>query len=338
MVKRILRGAARRARARLRPGGQVDLIHAVKNELVSEIGGAKGQLHEVDAAQRSLLDQTAMTSTRVEQLLDEITWTRDEILAALERLAPLARARLLADIRLADIDQPTADVLNLIGSHRGPLAEVGLWRNDPIVVEWVAGGARVGAVNERIVEQPFIFGALADLPPGSHIVDVGAGESTVGLALASLGHHVTVLEPAGYPYRHPNLTVREEVLEAFHPDQPVDAVILLSAIEHFGIGAYANNGELDEDADLAAMRLVHDLLAPGGVLVLTTPFGPAAVDELERTYDEERLRRLLEPFEIERTVVASRTDATTWTTVATDDLTTPTERGNVVLVRARRSA
>jgi len=344
---RIAKAVGRRVRARVRPGGYVDLIHAVKNDVVNEIGGVKGQLTTVDAAQRSIQDQQAMAGTRIELLVSELAstrtelgWAKDDILAVLERLAPLARAKLLHDIRLADIDQPTADVLNELGSHRGPLAEVGLWRNDPVVVEWQAGTARVGAVNERIVEQPFVHGALADLPPGSRILDVGGGESLVGLGLASLGHRVTVVEPAGYPYQHPNLDVVEQTLDEVDVDEPVDAVILLSAIEHFGIGAYANNGELDAAADLAAMKRVRDLLAPDGVVVLTTPFGPAAVNELERTYDVDRLRSLFEGFRIEQAIVASRQDATTWSVTATDadgsGLTTPDAPGHVVMVRARR--
>lgn len=344
---RIAKAVGRRVRARVRPGGYVDLIHAVKNDVVSEIGGVKGQLTTVEAAQRSVQDQQAMAGTRIELLVSELAsartelgWAKGEILAVLERMAPLARAKLMHEIRLADIDQPTADVLNELGSHRGPLAEVGLWRNDPVVVEWRAGTARVGAVNERIVEQPFVHGALAGLPTGSRILDVGGGESLVGLGLASLGHRVTVVEPAGYPYEHPNLAVVEQTLDEVEVDEPVDAVILLSAIEHFGIGAYANNGELDADADLAAMKRVRDLLAPDGVVVLTTPFGPAAVNELERTYDVDRLRSLFDGFRIEQAVVASRQDDTTWTVTATDadgtGLTTPDAPGHVAMVRARR--
>ena len=340
---RIAKAVARRARSSRGAGFDADLIHAVKNELVDEIGGIKGQIVAVNAGTRSVQDQQSMAGTRIEQLLAEVSWTRDEVLAAFERITPMARARLLHAARLSDIDQPTADALNYLGSHQGPLSDVGLWRNDPVVVEWQAGTARVGAVNERIVEQPFVHAALAALPVGSRIVDVGGGESLVGLGLASLGHRVTVIEPAGYPYEHPNLTVYERTLEEYEPDEPVDAVILLSAIEHFGIGAYANNGELDADADLAAMKVVRDLLAPDGVVVLTTPFGPGAVNELERTYDLDRLRSLFDGFSVERAVVASRRDATTWTVTATapsldEGVATPEAPGHVAMVRARRTA
>jgi cyclopropane fatty-acyl-phospholipid synthase-like methyltransferase len=129
--------------------------------------------------------------------------------------------------------------------------------------------------------------------------------------------------------------VARHTLDDFEPDAPFDAVVLLSAIEHFGLGAYTDDGELDDDADLNAMKRVRDLLVPGGRVVLTTPFGPAAVDELERTYDEERLRRLFEGFEIEQALVGSRMDDTTWS-VTGSELTTPAAPGHVAMVRARR--
>ena len=342
--KQIIRGAARRVGRAVVPAQaeQTDLIHAVKNDVVTQVQAVQHQLQGAEVLQQSLQDQAAMTGTRVEIVLNELLATRDEvgfarndILAVLQRMVTSGSLQSLHEARLKDIDAATASFLNYATSHRGPLADQGLWVNDPVVVEWQSGTARISAVNERIVEQPFVYGALASLDAGSHVVDIGGGESLVGLSLASGGHQVTVIEPAGYPFRHPNLTVVERTLDDFEPPEPVDAVVLLSAIEHFGIGAYANNGELDPDADLDAMRRVHDLLAPGGVVALTTPFGPAAVNELERTYDADRLRQLFEKFEIDEVVVASRSDDTTWT-VTGHEIETPSQPGHVAMVKAHR--
>jgi len=347
--RQIVGGVLRRLGLRRPPAPAAELpdyqplMRALTGDVIAEVRGINDNFYALSSSQQALVDHQALTGARAEALLEavgatraELDQARRELLDTLERLAPLARARLLDEPRLADIDAPTAGAINYLLCHRGPLADVGLWRNDPVVVEWLAGDARVAAVNERIVEQPFVYGALADLPAGARVADVGGGESLVGLSLASIGHRVTVVEPAGYPYEHPNLTVVRTTLDDFEPDAPLDAVVLLSAIEHFGLGAYTDNGELDDDADLAAMKRVRDLLAPGGRVVLTTPFGPAAVDELERTYDEDRLRRLFDGFEIEQQLVASRVDDTTWT-VTGSDLTTPARRGHVAMVRARRA-
>ncbi|HEX4901783.1 MAG TPA: hypothetical protein VFV42_03175, partial [Acidimicrobiales bacterium] len=255
----------------------VTLIHAVKNDVIGEVRGINDNFYALSSSQQAIVDHHALTGARAEALIEAVGATRAELQAArqevmdtLERMAPLARARFVYDARLSDIDEPTAGVINYLLCHRGPLADVGLWRNEPVVVEWLPGDARVAAVNERIVEQPFVYGVLADLPTGSRIADVGGAESLVGLSLASSGHQVTVVEPAGYPYEHPNLAVVERTLDEVEVDEPVDAVVLLSAIEHFGLGAYADNGALDDDADLAAMKRVRELLAPGGRVVLTT--------------------------------------------------------------------
>lgn len=345
--KQIARGVARRLRSlgrRDRSEDQFHLIHAVKNELAAELHGVAEQLHEAAAAHESMQDQAAMVSTRVEVMLnelhaarDEVGFSRNDILVALEHMAPSLKLRPLQEARLEDIDDLAAAFLNYARSHRGPLADADLWINDPVVIEWRKGEARVGAVNERIVEQPFVYGALASLEPGSRVLDIGGGESVVALSLASMGHDVTIVEPGGYPFEHPNLTVARQTIDAFEAPHPVDAVVLLSAIEHFGLHAYTDDGELDPDADLAAMRRVHDLLAPGGMLVLTTPFGPAAVNDLERTYDADRLGQLLEGFEIDAVAVASRRDDTTWT-VTGNELTTPEQPGHVAMVRAHRPA
>src|SRR3546814_16887871 len=69
-------------------GYDADLIQAVKNELVDEIGGIKGQIVAVNAGTRSVQDQQSMAGTRIEQLLAEVSWTRDEVLAAFERITP----------------------------------------------------------------------------------------------------------------------------------------------------------------------------------------------------------------------------------------------------------
>ena len=345
-----LRGAVRILKNRIRGGNDVPdqfhLIHAVKNELVGEVRANALMLEHGAAASQTLRDQQSITATRVEAILDELRATRDElgfakneIIEAVDHLAPKAGPALSYDIPLAEISEKTAALLNYARSHRSPLAEVGLWLNEPIVIEWLKGSARIGAVNERIIEQPFVFGALAGIERPGNIVDIGGAESSVGLALASLGHRVTVIEPAGYPFEHPNLTHFGRRLDEFVPSGPVDAVVMLSAIEHFGIGAYSGPGyegvdDHDLDADARAVETIRSILAPGGLFVLTTPFGPWGIDGLERTYDAAHLKALLDGFDIEEVVVGSRLDHTTWV-VDGDSLDTPAEPGHVAMVRAR---
>jgi hypothetical protein len=215
-----------------------------------------------------------------------------------------------------------------------------------------AGGVEVLLVNERIVEQPFVFRALASLPEDARIIDVGGSESTVGLSLATLGHRVTVVDPRPYPLRHQNLTHAACRLDELpDPVARFDAAVVLSAVEHFGLEHYDSASLLDETsaakntarprdglewsdarADLAALARLRELVAPGGLLVLTVPFAEhAAVDDFQRVYDEAGLRELLAGWDVRTSLRFGRIDRLTW------QLGEPSrERHGVALVIALR--
>ena len=367
----ILRRAARPVRGpvgqvvRRYRAGLVHLIQTVNHEMVGKFNHMDFRMDEVSgtlvSSHNAISDQLALQGARLmamEQTVrqvqaesealaaelsamrSEIGFARKDIVERIAQVAPSVRLRELTGARLDAIDAGASAFLNYAGSHQGPLADAGLWVNTPITVEWQEGGARLGSVNERILEQPFVFAALGDLAPGTRVLDVGGAESTVALSLASLGYRVTVAEPQGYPFRHPNLTVHQGPIETLAPEAPFEAVVLLSAIEHFGLGHYpgaAPAGPSDGGgADVAAMAHVAGLLAPGGRLVLTTPYGPAAVNEVERTYDRDGVLRLLEGWRIHYAAVGRRVDDVTWELEATD-LIDPDGPGRVVMIVASRS-
>ena len=215
------------------------------------------------------------------------------------------------DAGLPAMTQGIADVLNYAESSRGFRAEAGLWLNPPIVVEYAPGAARISVVNERIVETPFVMAHLAALPAGGRILDVGADESTVSFSLASLGYDVTALDLNGYPFEHPNLQVVKAPLEQFNPSTPFDAVVCLSSIEHFGLGAYGADSD-DLEADVKALARLREMTRRGGRLVLTTPYGEAGINALERTYDDDGLARLLASWDDPMISIAVKRSDTTW--------------------------
>jgi len=212
---------------------------------------------------------------------------------------------------LPAVTQGIADVLNYAESSRGFRAEAGLWLNPPIVVEYAPGAARVSVVNERIVETPFVMAHLATLPVGARILDVGADESTVSFSLASLGYDVTALDLNGYPFEHPNLVAVKSPLEQFDPPAPFDAVVCLSSIEHFGLGAYGPDSH-DLAADVNALSRLREMTRQGGRLVLTTPYGEAGINALERTYDDDGLARLVAAWSDPVISIAVKRGDTTW--------------------------
>jgi hypothetical protein len=65
-------------------------------------------------------------------------------------------------------------------------------------------------------------------------------------------------------------------------------------VEHIGLPIYGQHEFAH--GDILAMRHVRHLLAPGGRLLLTVPFGRAQVNPWFRVYDHRHLRRLTGGF------------------------------------------
>lgn len=147
-------------------------------------------------------------------------------------------------------------------------------------------------VNERIVEYPQI---LRWLPPQGAVLDIGCVSSRLPIQLASLGYTVHGLDVRPYGFSHPNFTFHQTDLFSWTPPQLFDTILLVSVIEHFGIGGYGDTKV--EEADFAALNKITQWLAPGGHLLVSLPYGKAGITTKHRIYDQARLARLFQPFE-----------------------------------------
>ncbi len=225
------------------------------------------------------------------------------------------------DLPLTQLDAELASVLNHAAGHRGFAAQADLWFNPPVTVELGAGGARLAGCNERIVEVPFAMMALKRLQDGARILDIGSAESTFPLSAASLGFRVTAVDPRGLPYTHPNLHTFDGRFEDFEaPQERFDGVFLISTIEHVGLPAYGVTPHGDvvpgQGADRELLqRLRAELLAPNGIVVITTPFGKPGANDFERTYDADALDALLDGWTTLSRQIVGRRDETTWAPV-----------------------
>lgn len=233
-----------------------------------------------------------------------------ERLEQISRRVGLSTFDVAAQGQLSQLSEYDAAVANYSNAHNGWAAQAGLWFNPPLSVAHAEGGVALSHVNERIAEIPFVFRQLSGLQPGCRILDVGSTESTVSLSLASLGYRVTAVDPRPYPLSHPGLTPFQGPIADLTASGEFDAVVLLSSIEHFGIGAYDLDDE--DDADLAAMEKVWEVTRAGSRLVLTTPFGDAPTTALERTYTPERLGSLLRGWDVDEQSYLTRVSPTEW--------------------------
>jgi SAM-dependent methyltransferase len=236
-----------------------------------------------------------------------------------------------------DLTDLVASVLNFEASHEGFSSQRGLWFNPPVGVAYESGDVHLRWVNERVVEAPYVFRALGAVQPDAKVLDVGATESTVCLSLATLGYHVTAIDPRPNPLVHERLEVVVGTVEDWETEERFDAIVCLSTIEHLGTGAYEQE-TAERRVDLEAMKRLHELTRDGGLLVLTTAVGPASVDEFGRVYDREGLDRLLEGWKVDDVTLVQRKDPTTWVLVDTqiEDLTAEDE--TVAMVTATKIA
>lgn len=286
---------------------------------------------------RRLLDR------RVEWLLAGLNYRGDRLEGEL-RLVSETLGEVLLDRRLARLQSgaelalpaDTARFLNWAQGPEGPAARAGLWFNPPVPVRYEPDAVEVLLVNERIVEQPYVFGTLGRLRPPARILDVGGSESTIALSLAGLGHEVHVVDPRGYPVPHPSLTAWAVPLERLEGTRRFDAALAVSALEHFGLGVYGQPARGDERMDQVALGLIRERLAPGGLLVLTVPCAASpSVDEFQRVYSLQQVREMLSAWELVDLSVVWRHDRLTWVRGAAEE---PPGEAGVALVTARRPA
>jgi predicted SAM-dependent methyltransferase len=76
--------------------------------------------------------------------------------------------------------------------------------------------------------------------------------------------------------------------------------MLISTIEHIALKGY-DQTLLDDDGDIKTINELYRILKPGGYLFITTPYIGTDIfkeDSFERNYNEKRLFKLVEDFEI----------------------------------------
>ncbi|GFK94936.1 hypothetical protein NNJEOMEG_02784 [Fundidesulfovibrio magnetotacticus] len=155
------------------------------------------------------------------------------------------------------------------------------------------GDATVYAALDRLIRL-----ALREHPvQGASVAVFGSTSPWYEAMCLHHGARPVTVEYAAIVSRSPRLrTITVEALKA--GGETFDHALSISSFEHDGLGAYGD--PVDPDADLEAMRLVHERLNPGGLLFLNVPV--AGNDSVHfngcRVYGRHRLPLLLRGFRV----------------------------------------
>ena len=186
-----------------------------------------------------------------------------------------------------------------------------LWRLRQTVGCWIKGestGERVTPPGEknlggdRQVEWSYVISRMAAPVEGkNHALDFGCGSGMLSIAARSLGYDVTSIDllPKEFVLADDQIHLLQCDVMDLPEDKLFDLIMHASVIEHVGLsGRYMEADSVGKDVE--AMRKLHRLLAPGGVMIMTLPIGvDKVVPPYHRIYGEERLPQLIEGFSVE---------------------------------------
>lgn len=160
-------------------------------------------------------------------------------------------------------------------------------------------------------------------PAGGRVLDIGSGSSLVPFIYRAVGFDAVHHDLHATDLDEVDNQVTCDVLELSEhcPPRSLDAVTVICAMEHFGLGRYRDAQH--PRGDFLALEQIRAVLKPDGLLVLTVPFGqPALVYNTHRVYDEARLRAVLHGFEVLEEEYRAWPD---WRTVSKVDATVDLE-------------
>jgi len=153
------------------------------------------------------------------------------------------------------------------------------------------------SINERIVEIPFLYKSISNLPLESKILDVGCNYSLNSLRLSSLGYDVYGIDINDCWFEHSNFKfIKSSITKTMFEDNFFDCVIAISTLEHIGYSEYS--GEINID-DFDAVKEIKRILKDDGFFIMTAPYGSGGeVKGFERIYNSKRIEKLFFGFKI----------------------------------------
>jgi len=283
------------------------------------------KLHRLaDSEVRMLMEPTILRQARFDmQVVASFRNVQSDLASLTTRLSDIERSmQVVASFRnvqsdLASLTTRLSDIERSMQVVERKAQLIARTHEEELLIQYPVGvkDERL-VVNERIVEEPFVF---SNLPRrAKRILDVGCTESYLAIQLASLGFSVYGIDVRDYRLSHPNFHfVRDDISSTPFPDEYFDVVLAISSIEHIGFGHYKD--PLHDHGDVGAIKEIYRVLEKGGTFIMSVPFASTATKTWERVYDEESLTELLTDFTIEKMTYWTKKDEH-WVSATLEDV------------------
>lgn len=158
---------------------------------------------------------------------------------------------------------------------------------------------------------------------GSRVLDFGCGQGFLALTAADVGARVLAIDllPRRFPVARPNIEFRRmDVMDLDERDERFDLILNCSTIEHVGLGGRYGVRDDNPDGDLAAMGKLRRLLEGDGRMILSLPVGrDLVIRPLHRIYGAERLRKVLQGYDVEEAVYYRKDGRNVWMSCSLDE-------------------
>lgn len=155
--------------------------------------------------------------------------------------------------------------------------------------------------SDRFLEYPFAIGRLPE--KRVKLLDIGSAGSFFPLIVAALGYDVTACDIRTYEILN-RLTfknirfIQQDIIKVPLPEASFDAVTCISTLEHIGLRSRYGSIE-DIDGDIKMMKEILKVLRPGGMVIITVPYGIAEIiAPYHRIYDYSDIKTIVAGFNI----------------------------------------
>jgi SAM-dependent methyltransferase len=139
---------------------------------------------------------------------------------------------------------------------------------------------------------------LEQITKDSKILEVGCTTSYFSHELAARTKRLYGLDVRPCPSKPPLMVFsQQDIRKTEYPENFFDIIILVSTLEHIGLGGYGDYQQ--QNGDIEAVAQLRRILIPGGKILITVPFsGSFTVCGITRIYDEDRIKKICESFKV----------------------------------------